>query len=625
MSLLHVRFSFITGFARLWLWFGLLAFSRILAQPAGGPLMPLNEIQPGMKGEVWTVFHGTQPEPFAVEVVGTVRNALGPGKSILICRLTDPRVQNMGAVAGMSGSPLYIDGRLAGALSYQLQNFETIHHAGFTPIEDLMEVSRLPEAVSGAHAEPIPLKTPTADENERSSGGLMPAAGAYSPFQPLTPVFTLSGIDPQVAALFESRFHALGLNVSSLGGSFGSTGSLAAGGSAGDAFGAVDPELRVPNLPAVLRPGDAVSVALAIGDITIAGTGTVSRVDGQHLLAFGHQLMRLGAVDLPMTSSEVVTILPSQMNSVKVANVGPVIGTISQDRLSAVYGELGRMPEMIPVEVTVPAHGSSRTLRFSVVRQPQLSPVITAVGVSQAILGSNDAGLAEGFRLRRQVTYPGGQVLSDDDLYAGPQGFAAGLGDLVHDLSETMQNPFEKVFPITVAFSVEALDHNPQSVLDVVQLSRSTAAPGDSVQVTLTWRDYQGARSSETVSLTVASSWAGKTLELVAANGPVLDDLTGRPRFVATSQIRSFDEYVAALQDNRRTDGLYLAVVEKADVFLDQTRATLDYPGSIERIAHGADERRYQHREAMVPLWEQHVLAGRIIPANLRRTLRVTD
>jgi len=597
------------------------------AQPTGAPILPLSEIRPGMKGEVWTVFRGTQPEPFTVEVSGVILNALGPGKSIILCELTDPRVQNMGAVAGMSGSPLYIDGRLAGALSYQLQRFETVHYAGFTPIADLLEVARLPSPEPGSGMVP-PAGAAAGAQSARVN---RPAAiaGLDSPLRSLTPVFTFSGVDPEVTALFEPQFRALGLSVASVGGSYGSQDSgWSVRSSALDSMSpAPNPKPGLLNPPPapVLQPGDAVSVALATGDITIAGTGTVSRVDGAHLLAFGHPLMRLGAVELPMAATDIVAILPSQMNSVKVANVGPVIGTISQDRLSAVYGELGRIPEMIPVEVTLPGPEGGRTLHFQVARQPQLAPMLAAVGVAQAILGSNEAGLAEGFRIRREVTFPGGQAVSTDDLYAGPQGFAAGLGDFVSDLGQWLQNPFAQVFPGKVAFTVEPLAHNPQSVLDVVQLSRTTAAPGDTVQLTLSWRDYQGARSSETVDIPVARSWAGKNLEVVVANGPELDDLTGHPRFVPTAQIRSFEEYLSALDAGRHPDGLYVAVVEKAGIFLDQTRMTLDYPGSIERIARGADERRFQRSEAAVPLWERHLLLDRLIPANLRRSLRVTE
>ncbi len=591
--------------------------------PADAPILPLAEVRAGMQGEVWTVFQGTHPEPFTVEVTGVIRNALGPGKHIVLCRLTDPRVQDMGAVAGMSGSPLYINGRLAGALSYQLQRFETVHYAGFTPIEDLLEVSRLPGPPPDGDFAPIPPRSPETAGDSTSAGPAAKPAGASGSLEPLSPMFTVSGVDPGVAALFAPQFQALGLTINSLGGSWGQ--------------GAPEPNGRQPaaaggpggptgsSAPAIMEPGDAISVALATGDITIAGTGTVSRVNGPHLLAFGHPLMRLGAVDLPMVSTEVVAILPSQLSSVKVANLGPVIGTISQDRLSAVYGEVGPIPPMIPVAVTFPEAGGRRTLRFAVARQPEVAPMITALGVAQGILGSNDAGLAAGFRLRREVTFPTGQTVSDDDLYAGPQGFAAGLGDFVRDLGEWLHNPFAKVFPTAVAFTVEPLERNPQAILDTVQLSRSSAAPGDTVQLTLGWRDYQGAGSVATVELAVPRSWADKDLEVVVANGPVLDELTGRPRSVPASQIRSFDEYLAALQGDRHTDGLYVAVIEKATVFLDQARPTIDYPASIERIARRADERRYQRREALVPLWEAHVLDGRLVPALVRRALRVND
>jgi hypothetical protein len=383
--------------------------------------------------------------------------------------------------------------------------------------------------------------------------------------------------------------------------------------------------LNGQRFPRTLHPGDAVSVALATGDITIAGTGTVSRVDGTHLLAFGHPLMHLGAVDLPMASSEVVTILPSLMSSYKVVNVGPVIGTISQDRLSAVYGEMGKSPEMIPVTVTVPNRGATRTLHFYVVRQAQIAPMIAATGLAQGILGSNDAGVAEGFRVRRRVTFPGGRTVSADNLYAGPQGFTAGVGEFVHDLADWLQNPFEKIFPTNVSFTVEALGHNPLALLEVVQLSRATAAPGDTVQLTLTWRDYQEVRSTQIVTLPVDPAWAGKTLEVVVTTGPQLDELSGLPQRMAASQIRSFDDYLSALEDNRRTDGLYVAVMEKAAVFLDQSRPTVDYPASFARIASQADEQRYQRQDAMVPLWEQHLLAGRVIPANIHRPLKITD
>ncbi|MEO6992188.1 MAG: SpoIVB peptidase S55 domain-containing protein, partial [Lacunisphaera sp.] len=289
--------------------------SSLVAQPVNAPLISINELQPGMKGEVWTVFKGCTPEAFAVQVTGILRNALGPGKSLILCELTDSRVQLMGAVAGMSGSPLYVDGKLAGVLSYQIQRFETVRYAGFTPISDMMEVSSLPTIKGGITPEPIPVKT---DRDTRTT------EMSIGQFTPMTPAFSLGGLSPNVAAAMEPRFSALGLNISGLSGNMGS----------GDGD---NPPIT---LPKELHPGGVVAVALAIGDITIAGTGTVSHVDGNRILAFGHPMLSLGATELPMASAEIVAILPSQFNSVKVSNTGGIIGSFSQDRLSGIYGEL---------------------------------------------------------------------------------------------------------------------------------------------------------------------------------------------------------------------------------------------------------------------------------------------
>ena len=570
------------------------AWQVLRAQPADAPVLPLADLKPGQRGEVWTVFRGTTPEPFAVEVTGVLRNALGPGKSLIVCELTDPRVQNMGAVAGMSGSPLYIDGRLAGALSYQIQRFETVRHAGFTPIADLDEVKQRAGQSSTALV----------------SSELLPSSATDSPYRAMQPVFTLGGLSPAVVDLFAPRFAALGLSAIALGGSTQS--------------GSDDPKTGTGGTE--LRPGAAVSVALATGDITLAGTGTVSRIQGRQVTAFGHPMLSLGDVALPMCAAEILTILPSQMQSVKMANTGRIIGTITQDRLSAVSGTLGAGPEMTRVEVTVrPANGEPRTLKFSVARQQQLTPVIVAAGVSQAILGSNDGGFANGFRLKSDVSFPASARLAFQTLYAGPQGFAQGLNEFVQGLSANLLNPYAKTFPDHVAFSIEPLETNPAVTLDLFQLSRTHASAGQIVQATIGWRDWQGSAHRETIDLAIDPAWAGRQLEVILAPGRALDELTGRPRIIAASELRSFEAYLAAMRDDRPTDGVCLAVVQRAALFSDQTVATPEVPGSIERIARTADEARFRRRDGLLPLWEKHLLSGKLTNAIIRRPLTVVD
>jgi hypothetical protein len=582
-----------------------LALATARAQPANAPVLPLSDLHAGMKGEVWTVFRGTQSEPFAVQVTGVLQNALGPGKSLILCELTDPRVQSMGAVAGMSGSPLYIDGKIVGVLSYQIQKFETVRYAGFTPISDMLEVSALPASLPApAGTLPIPVKSGPRSRDDRSA----PRASGNGEFQPFRPVFSLGGIAPQVAEVMAPQFEALGLSAVSLGGNVGSAAA------------------EMPNAPAPdLKPGSVVAAALAVGDITMAAGGTVSHIDGSHLLAFGHPLMTLGATEVPMAEAEIVTILPSTLNSIKVSNTGRVIGTFSQDRLSGIYGEIGRMPHLVPVEISLPARLNRKSLHFAVVQHEMLLPAIAATGLTQAVLGSNEAGLTRGFRLRSTVEYAGREPVEFTQLYPGPQGFAQGVAEFTNNLQQWLFNPYERTFPERIRFAVEETPETPVGYVELFQVSRTSAAAGDTLTASVSWRGFQSDKSLETVQIPIPPEWTGKELEVVLASGQQLDDLTGRPRTMSASQLRNFDEYLGMLRNGRDTDGLYLAVVERTALFTDNTATTVEMPGSFERIARSADAARYQRREAAVPLWEQHLLSGRLFNTNVRRPLKVTD
>jgi len=563
--------------------------------------MPISELRPGQRGEVWTVFKGSVPEPFSVEVTGIVQNALGPGKNLILCELTDQRVQNMGAVAGMSGSPLYIDGRIVGVLSYQIQRFETVRYAGFTPIADMLEVSALPSQLNAPGTGlPIPIK------GLKDSRG-HPASISGTDFSPLTPSFSLSGISPEVAASFESQFQALGLGPIALG---------------GHADGGTRANLTINE---ELKPGDVVAAALAVGDISVAATGTVSHVEGRRVLAFGHPMLSLGATELPMTAAQVVTILPSQFNSIKVSNTGQVIGSFSQDRLSGVYGELGRAPHLVPVDVELPARLHRRTLHFAVVRQEQVLPVIAAAGLAQAVSGSNEAGFTRGFRLTTTVEFPDSAPFRLNQLYPGPQGFQQGVAEFVGRLQQCLYNPYERTFPDHIRFSVEETAEVPLGFVGLLQVSRTQTAPGSDLTATIDWHGFQQDARSETVTIPVSPEWAGKDLEVVLVPGPVLDEMSGRPRNPVATDFNDFNEFLDALRQRRSTEGLYLAVVEKTRLFSDQRTLTPDLPGSLERIAHRTDENRYQRRDAVSPLWETAVLPGRIFTAQFHKPLQVTD
>ncbi len=567
----------------------------LCAQPAHAPHMALDDLEPGMTGEVWTVFQGNTPESFAVEVTGVVRNALGPGKSLILCQLTDERVQKMGAVAGMSGSPLYIDGKLAGALSYQVQKFETVRYAGFTPISDLLEVGvQSDKAVLAADP-----NNPAIAMNESTS---------EEGIRPLSPVFAFGGVSPQVVDWLAPHFTSLGLNVSALGGQMDTAST------------------RKNWATHPLRAGDAVAVLVASGDITLAATGTVSFVDDQRVIAFGHPMMSLGTVSLPMARSEIVAILPSSQSSLKVANTGEIIGTINQDRLSAVAGRLGPGPEMIPIEIIVDyPDQSSRKLNFSAAKHTQLTALAVGAGAAQAVLGSNDAGITNGVHLQAEFVFTDGISVNTTAILSGPQGISQGLGNFAKDVGTLLQNPYAEVYPERIRVRVVPLEYNPLTTLEYVQLSRQEVAPGETINVTIGWRDYQGTQGREVLAVPMQAEWVGKKLEVIVTPGNNLDQLTGRPSSVASAQLRGFDAYLDFVRKARRPDGLAVAVVESARLFIDETSETRNLPGSLSRIAQKADQARYQVRHTVVPLWEKNILPGRLVPGLFRRSFHVSD
>jgi hypothetical protein len=572
---------------------------KVSAQPVSAEILPLSELKAGQHGEVWTVFQGTKPEPFAVEVSGVILNALGPGKSIILCKLTDPRVQDMGAVAGMSGSPLYIEGKFAGALSYQIQRFETVRYAGFTPAADMEEV-----------ADRVPVTTGLGSAPDTGEASPPPPATTDlgTTFQAMKPVFALGGVSPRTASIMAPQFASIGLGIVALGGS--SPGNAAA----------------PANSTAALEPGDSVSVALTTGDISLAGTGTVSRVEGNRVVAFGHPMMSLGDVQFPMCSADIIAILPSTEESFKIANVGPVIGCISQDRLSAVSGTLGAGPAMTDVQVLVgPSGGPVHNLHFQVIRDRHIAPMIMLTGVVEGVVGSNDHDPGDGFRIATTVTFSPTQQVSTEAVYAGEQGFEAGLIEFLVNLTTELENPFEKALPTSVQFRIEPMEDNPAVTVERFQVSRSSVRAGESFQVTLGWRSFQGAEGTSTVDVPVDPSWTGKTLEVIVAPGRLLDELTGHGRMFRAGQLRSFDAYVEAMKSTRPEDGLCVAVVERSALFFDQAVSTPEAPASIERIAAEADSARYQRHEALVPLWETRVLQGKVSFTEFHKTVRVVE
>jgi len=280
---------------------------------------------------------------------------------------------------------------------------------------------------------------------------------------------------------------------------------------------------------------------------------------------------------------------------------------------------------MSDVEVDAAGGSAPRTIRFQVVREKHIAPMIMLTGVVEAVFGSNDSEFGEGFRVVSTLTFSPTQELTRESVYAGQQGFVEGMVEFLSTLTAELQNPFEKALPSRVRFRVEPLAANPEVTVERFELSRTTVRAGETLQVTIGWRNFQGSEETETIDVPVDPTWAGKTLGVIAAPGRVLDDLTGHGHAFRPGQLRSFGAYLEGMRDSRPQDGICIAVVEKSSLFFDQEQAAQDTPASLERIAAEADPARYRRQNALIPLWETHILPGKVSPMQTERTLRVLE
>src|SRR6266581_4771635 len=317
------------------------------------PTIAVSQIHAGMKGVAYTVFQGVKPEAMDVEVLGILRNANGPKGDIILVRLGGAKAQYTGVVAGMSGSPVYLDGKLAGALAFRIGEFSKEPIAGVTPIADMLEINALDRSpAEEAAARPsvngvvgnIAGKTASPGDGP-SQPGSEGTQGFANYLKPIETPLVFNGFSEDAVHRFASQFASAGIV------------PVMGAGSVSDA-----------KQPEPLEPGSAVSAVLVRGDMDIEATCTVTYIDPQHLLACGHPLLQFGAVDLPMNKAQVLATLPSPLNAFKIVNTTERAGVFVQDRHTGILGVFGRQPDMIPVTLTIHAASGTKDFHYEVLK-----------------------------------------------------------------------------------------------------------------------------------------------------------------------------------------------------------------------------------------------------------------
>ena len=536
-----------------------LATSVLLSGAA--PTMSVAEIRPGMTGIGRTVFDGTHVEEFKVNIIGVLENVIGAHRNLILAKLEGGPLANTGVIAGMSGSPVYIDGKLIGAVSYSLGSFPKEPIAGITPIAEMTDsaaVSDVRPAAAKVQLDfPLTLESLTASLRkalnwnrpfaDRPGDTQFTGVGALGMtgdqlgtlLRPIATPLSMSGFEPDVADLLGSAFKEQGF--------------IPSGGTAG---GLRSGEMAFEG---PLKPGDAVGVMLVGGDLRLGATGTVTHVDGDKVYAFGHPMYNLGPTEYPMTRAYVYTVLPSLFSSLKLSGTADVIGTVVQDRATAIGGRLGPGPRMIPVSLSLESkRAATRTFNFTVVNDQLLGSVMSFAGVLSTLNNYERQFGSATFQVRGTVRVRKHEAIQFNNLFSGDQAAMGATGYIVAPITYLLSNDYEKVDVEGVEITIGTTEEPRTATVERVWLDDPRPRAGRRVPLKVLFRTYRGEDIVRTIPIEIPANASG-SLSVLVSDGARLAQ--AEQREARTQQPRSIDQVIKSLNKARRNNTLYVKLL----------------------------------------------------------------
>lgn len=519
--------------------------------------MPVDQIKPGMKGKGKSVFRGSEIQEFDAEILGIVENNR-PKRNVILARLSGMGLENTGVIQGMSGSPVYIDGKLIGAVAYSFE-FAKEPIAGITPIGEMM-------AISGAGQLPAGGKSFTAGAIQSSlslEDLLTMESGFFARREPVsTDGRTLVPIGvPLIFGGFSAPVVDRAKRV------FARWGFLPlSGGAAGQARSASPPSA------APLREGDPVAVELVRGDLSVAAVGTVTYADGNKILAFGHPLYNLGAVDYAMSRANVLGVVPSVQSSFKLAEIGARSGRITQDRAVGALGEVGGTPRLIPLSIKLSEEtGAAREFKVEIIRDKILSALLINMAVA-SLLSSEERSYGDmTYALDGDVYLENGSSIHLEDMFSGnldtaPTSLSGLLTAVIFYLEN---NEFEDAGIHQIELSVRSLEQAKFATLERVWLDKYEASPGERIQVRIYYRTYGGQTLQEAVDIDAPPLPTGSEFSLVIADAASMHQLETTLYRSQDFVPRSFSQLVRLLNNLRKNNRIYFKMMaSKPGLFL---------------------------------------------------------
>lgn len=545
-------------------------------EAAPASVFTLSEVRPGQRGSVRTVLSHSRIEEIPLEILGVAPGFAGPGRDVILARLEGPRAEWIGVAAGMSGSPVTVDGRLLGALAYRIGSFTRDAIAGITPIEQMLRIPREAGTLGSDRPAPVgPRALLEVIAGAPGAGGKMPARGRALFATPLA----ISGLHPLVEEHLLPELVGIGLGPVMVAGE-GRTGGE---------------EERA------LAGGDPIAVVLVRGDMTVAGTGTVTLVEGDDILAMGHPLVRAGEVEFPMARASILVTVPSEASSFKMARIGETIGVFHQDRPQGLAGRIGDRARLTPVtlELDTPDGAGRVVHHFEIVRTPALIGSLVQLVVANTLLTADAAAVTGTIRISGRVRIEGREPIGFQAGFPGGvngQPVAMPAARYVSALVTLMQQAALREEAVLAVELSCVLDPRIRLLrVEQVLLDGGAVVSGGTIRATAILRDEEtGRRHRQEMEVPLPDLAPGTRLELLIGDAAALARADGvlPPAAGAASDLDSLARFLSRL---RPPDRLYARISRPAPGLMLNSEPLPDLPPSVAAVL-GTDGSGGGHR-----------------------------
>ena len=550
--------------------------------------LPLEDIRPGMVGIGRTVFEGTRIDEFKVEIIGVMENT-APRQSMILARLEGGPLANTGVIAGMSGSPVYIDGKLVGAVAFGFPfSKETI--AGITPIGEMIDATRAttPRAASAKFATPMGAFGPKAPLDAASMVAALKrpipslSAGASTTIRgEVPPLLVGQSLAPLSLPLVFSGFDTATFDWAR--GIFSAMGFAPVMGS-----GKGGPLTQ--NLPD-LQPGGAVGLSLIEGDMDLSATGTITHIEDGRVYAFGHPFYNLGPTQFPMKKAYVYSVFPSLYQSWKISAAGEAVGTIDQDRVTAIAGRLGRTPRMIPVKVNLrTSRGQERKFSFRMVDDELFTPVLAYVALASVLQSNERAFGTSTVRVDARLSLTGKPDVRVVDLFTQDQPGIQAAALVAAPLAYLMANDFERVSVDGLEVDVASDETIQTATLERAWLERTgPVRPGTTVPLKVLLRTYRGEAVSQTIPVEIPAAAPGGAYTLLVSDAQAITALEQREMRQQFAP-RDLDQLIRSINALRHNNHVYARLLRADDGAIVRGEYLQSLPPSVLSVLGGAEQ-----------------------------------